>query len=82
MMGFTGKQVIHPSHVPIVQRAFSPTQEQVDWATELVEAFSKHTESGKVRERERESVIWWSKHTQSRKGERERKRERGIQQTH
>lgn len=46
-MGFTGKQVIHPSHVPIVQRAFSPTQEQVDWATELVEAFSKHTESGK-----------------------------------
>lgn len=46
-MGFTGKQVIHPSHVPIVQRAFSPTQEQVAWAAELVEAFSKHTESGK-----------------------------------
>ncbi|XP_062606913.1 citramalyl-CoA lyase, mitochondrial-like [Saccostrea cucullata] len=46
-MGFTGKQVIHPSHVPIVQRAFSPNQDQVVWATELVEAFSKHTESGK-----------------------------------
>ncbi|XP_048769197.2 citramalyl-CoA lyase, mitochondrial-like isoform X2 [Ostrea edulis] len=46
-MGFTGKQVIHPSHIPIVQRAFSPTADQVKWATELVEAFSKHTDSGK-----------------------------------
>jgi citrate lyase subunit beta-like protein len=48
-MGFTGKQVIHPSHVPIVQRAFSPTADQVKWATELVEAFREHSESGKVR---------------------------------
>ena len=54
-MGFTGKQVIHPSHVPIVQRAFSPTQEQVTWASQLVEAFTAHSQSGKVREREGES---------------------------
>lgn len=46
-MGFTGKQVIHPSQIPVVQKAFSPSEEQTEWATELVEAFKKHQETGK-----------------------------------
>lgn len=46
-MGFTGKQVIHPSQIPIVQKAFSPTQEKVAWATELIEQFREHEESGR-----------------------------------
>ncbi|CDW53033.1 citrate lyase beta [Trichuris trichiura] len=46
-MGFTGKQVIHPTQVPIVQQAFVPSDEQVKWATELLEQFQKHEDLGK-----------------------------------
>ena len=34
--GFTGKQVIHPGQVEVVQEAFSPSQERLEWAQELV----------------------------------------------
>ena len=47
-MGYTGKQVIHPAQVPVVQRAFSPSQEQVQWASGLIQAFHQHQQSGKV----------------------------------
>jgi len=47
-LGYTGKQVIHPSQVPVVQAAFSPGQRQVDWARGLIQAFQQHQESGKV----------------------------------
>ncbi|XP_033739883.1 citramalyl-CoA lyase, mitochondrial-like isoform X2 [Pecten maximus] len=46
-MGFTGKQVIHPGQIPVVQRAFSPSPDRVEWATQLLQAFSHHTQSGK-----------------------------------
>ncbi|XP_064383467.1 citramalyl-CoA lyase, mitochondrial-like [Halichondria panicea] len=46
-MGYTGKQVIHPDQVPIVQAAFSPSSTQTKWATELIEAFHRHQETGK-----------------------------------
>jgi len=48
-MGYTGKQVIHPIQVPIVQEAFSPSQKKVEWATELIKAFEDHQQSGQVR---------------------------------
>ncbi len=35
-MGFTGKQVIHPLQVDIVQEAFSPSEEKIKWAIGLV----------------------------------------------
>ena len=47
-MGFTGKQVIHPAQVPVVQEAFTPNDEKVKWATELIQAFEHHQKSGKV----------------------------------
>jgi len=47
-MGYTGKQVIHPIQVPIVQDAFSPSPKKVEWATELIKAFEEHQESGKA----------------------------------
>ncbi|XP_013381030.1 citramalyl-CoA lyase, mitochondrial [Lingula anatina] len=46
-MGFTGKQVIHPNQVAVVQTAFSPSEEQIQWATEMIEAFNEHQKSGK-----------------------------------
>ncbi|GFY42338.1 citramalyl-CoA lyase, mitochondrial [Trichonephila inaurata madagascariensis] len=46
-MGFTGKQVIHPSQVPVVQKAFSPSAEKVEWARELIKLFKEHQKEGK-----------------------------------
>ena len=47
-MGYTGKQVIHPAQVPVVQQAFSPSRGQVTWASGIIRAFHQHQESGKV----------------------------------
>ncbi len=46
-MGFTGKQVIHPGQVPVVQAAFSPSPEKVEWATQLIAEFRQHERTGK-----------------------------------
>lgn len=46
-MGFTGKQVIHPGQIPVVQKAFSPSSDKVEWAAELIKAFNEHHDSGK-----------------------------------
>jgi len=45
--GFTGKQVIHPGQVEIVQQAFTPGRERVEWATELLKTFKEQQEEGK-----------------------------------
>lgn len=47
-MGFTGKQVIHPDQVPVVQQAFAPSPQQVEWARGLIQAFQEHQALGKV----------------------------------
>ena len=44
--GFAGKQVIHPAQVDPVQRAFSPDDDRVKEARELVDAFEEHQKSG------------------------------------
>ena len=46
-MGFTGRQVIHPGQVEIVQRAYAPSEEKVEWATQLIREFREHEKSGK-----------------------------------
>lgn len=46
-MGYTGKQVIHPMQVPVVQQAFLPTRKQLEWAEGLLKAFDDHQKSGK-----------------------------------
>eukprot|EP00471_Norrisiella_sphaerica_P004820 CAMPEP_0184479998 /NCGR_PEP_ID=MMETSP0113_2-20130426/1493_1 /TAXON_ID=91329 /ORGANISM="Norrisiella sphaerica, Strain BC52" /LENGTH=304 /DNA_ID=CAMNT_0026858179 /DNA_START=243 /DNA_END=1157 /DNA_ORIENTATION=+ len=40
--GFAGKQIIHPSQIEPVQKAFTPTPEELSYARELLEAFEKH----------------------------------------
>ncbi|XP_077436490.1 citramalyl-CoA lyase, mitochondrial isoform X2 [Vanacampus margaritifer] len=47
LMGFTGKQVIHPGQVRAVQEEFSPSQQRVQWAKELIAAFEQHQKEGK-----------------------------------
>ncbi len=46
-MGFTGKQVIHPGQVDVVQKAFAPSEEKMKWAEDLVTEFRQREESGK-----------------------------------
>ncbi|XP_076118660.1 citramalyl-CoA lyase, mitochondrial [Alosa pseudoharengus] len=47
LMGFTGKQVIHPNQIKAVQEEFSPSPERVSWAQELIAAFDEHQKLGK-----------------------------------
>uniref|UniRef100_A0A673CPW3 Citramalyl-CoA lyase, mitochondrial n=1 Tax=Sphaeramia orbicularis TaxID=375764 RepID=A0A673CPW3_9TELE len=47
LMGFTGKQVIHPGQIKAVQEEFSPSQEKIQWAQELIAAFEQHQKEGK-----------------------------------
>lgn len=47
LMGFTGKQVIHPGQIQAVQEEFSPSQDRVQWAKELIAAFDQHQKEGK-----------------------------------
>ncbi|XP_022908887.1 citramalyl-CoA lyase, mitochondrial-like [Onthophagus taurus] len=46
-MGYTGKQVIHPNQVPIVQEAFLPSQKQIEWASAILNAFEEQQKIGK-----------------------------------
>ncbi len=46
-MGFSGKQVIHPNQVEVVQNAFSPTEEEVMRAQQVVELYTLEQEKGR-----------------------------------
>jgi citrate lyase beta subunit len=36
LLGYTGKQVIHPKQIPVVHRALAPTGSEIAWATRVV----------------------------------------------
>jgi citrate lyase subunit beta/citryl-CoA lyase len=40
-LGFTGKQVIHPSQIPIANEVFSPTEKEVEWAERIIREVEK-----------------------------------------
>ena len=46
-MGFTGKTCISPRHVRAVNEAFSPTQKEIDYAYEVLEAIRQAKEQGR-----------------------------------
>lgn len=46
--GFGAKAVIHPSHIDIVNRAFTPTEAEAEWARRVVEAFCDDPQAGVV----------------------------------
>lgn len=47
-MGYTGKQVIHPGQIEVVQNAFLPSAARIEWANGLLTAFNAHQQDGKV----------------------------------
>eukprot|EP00112_Aurelia_sp_Birch-Aquarium-sp1_P003662 Seg1412.12 transcript_id=Seg1412.12/GoldUCD/mRNA.D3Y31 product="Citramalyl-CoA lyase mitochondrial" protein_id=Seg1412.12/GoldUCD/D3Y31 len=46
-MGYTGKQLIHPNQIDVVNSAFMPSEHKQEWAQELIKSFYHHQESGK-----------------------------------
>ena len=44
--GFVGKLAIHPNQVPIINAAFTPTDEEVDWARRVVAIFEENPGAG------------------------------------
>jgi len=45
-MGYSGKQIIHPNQVAIVQQAFTPSDEEIQSAIDLIENFNQHQTKG------------------------------------
>lgn len=45
-LGYTGAAVIHPSHVPIMNRVFSPTAEELDRYRRIVAAYDSQSALG------------------------------------
>jgi citrate lyase beta subunit len=46
-LGFSGKQIIHPAQVEPVQRAFTPSEMEIEKAKTLLEAFHTHQAAGR-----------------------------------
>jgi len=46
-LGFNGKQIIHPSQIDIVHKAFGRSEEEVNWAVRVVIADAKAAEAGR-----------------------------------
>jgi len=45
-MGFTGKISIHPSQIPVINEAFTPSPDDAREARELITAFEEHARKG------------------------------------
>jgi citrate lyase subunit beta/citryl-CoA lyase len=46
--GFDAKAVIHPKHIETVNAAFAPTEAEIAWAKEVVDAFAADRAAGVV----------------------------------
>lgn len=46
--GFVGKLAIHPAQVPLINRIFTPSAEEVQWARRIVAAFAEQPELGVI----------------------------------
>lgn len=46
-LGFTGKSSISPRHVPVINEVFSPSQRDIDYAYEVMEAIRRGKEEGR-----------------------------------
>lgn len=42
-LGFTGKALIHPGHIPVIHAAFAPSAEEVAYARRVIAAYAEST---------------------------------------
>lgn len=41
-LGYDGKMAIHPAQVPVINDAFTPSDEQIEWAKQVLDAHENH----------------------------------------
>jgi citrate lyase subunit beta/citryl-CoA lyase len=46
--GYTGKIAIHPDQVPVINEAFTPSAQEIDWAKKVVAVFAANPDSGTI----------------------------------
>jgi len=46
--GFQGKLIIHPNHIDVCNEIFSPTEQEISFAREVIEAFEEAEREGKA----------------------------------
>jgi citrate lyase subunit beta / citryl-CoA lyase len=46
--GFTAKMAIHPAQIPVINRTFAVSDEEIAWARTIVEAFAANPEAGTI----------------------------------
>jgi citrate lyase subunit beta / citryl-CoA lyase len=46
--GFTAKMAIHPAQVPVINKAFSATEEELAWARKVVAIFAENPDAGTI----------------------------------
>lgn len=46
-LGFNGKQCIHPNQIELVQEAFAPSKQELDWAVRITTADRKANQQGR-----------------------------------
>jgi citrate lyase subunit beta/citryl-CoA lyase len=44
--GFTAKMAIHPAQIPVINKAFSVTEDELIWARKVVAAFAQNPDAG------------------------------------
>ena len=48
-MGYSGKTLIHPSHINPIHEIFRPTKKQIEWAKKVIVALQDSVEKGNTR---------------------------------
>lgn len=56
-LGYAGKAVIHPTQIPVVNKVFSPSDEEVAWAKEVLDAWNEAKTQGKAAFRVRDRMV-------------------------
>jgi citrate lyase subunit beta/citryl-CoA lyase len=46
--GFTAKMAIHPAQIPVINKAFSVSEEELAWARKVVAIFAEHPDAGTI----------------------------------
>src|SRR5881628_211305 len=56
-LGYVGKQVVHPTQVCLANEIFSPTEEEIRWAKEVVRAYEEAARQGRGAIRVRDRLV-------------------------
>jgi len=56
-LGYVGKQVVHPTQVRLANEIFSPTEEEIRWAKEVVKAYEEAARQGRGAIRVRDRLV-------------------------